>query len=107
MYRSETRDLGESCRGRRKELIVFLDTEEGSFCDCCRRMVRVRMVSMSGCGGEYGGPEVCETCLAEALAALVAGPAPANGVEVVAVDAEGTAMRLETALRIKDDDDDA
>ena len=50
---------------------MFVDTEEGSFCDCCKRMVLVRMVTMCGCGGEYGGPEVCETCIAQKLSELV------------------------------------
>ena len=71
MHRVLELDLGESCNRRRKEMLVFVDTEEGSFCDCCKRMVLVRMVTMCGCGGEYGGPEVCETCIAQKLSELV------------------------------------
>jgi hypothetical protein len=62
---SEMHDLGESAYGRRKEIGVFMDDDEGNFCDRCRRLVRVPMLTMDGSSGEYGGPCVCETCVFE------------------------------------------
>ena len=60
-HRTRSLELGESVRGRRKELIVFVDTEEGSWCDMCKRRVKVPLVAMDG--SVYGGPEVCRPCI--------------------------------------------
>jgi hypothetical protein len=92
MYRVLEHDLGESAYGRRKQMVVFVDTEEGSFCDCCRRTVRARMVTMSGCDGEYGGPEVCENCIATKLAELVACLPPPTSDSSSGVDEAATGI---------------
>ena len=81
MHRTRSFDLGEATHGHRKEMLVFVDTEEGSFCDFCKRRVKVPMLSMDCSGGEYGGPEVCQTCIMAQLSKLV---------NVVAVDDDGT-----------------
>ena len=71
MHRTRSFDLGEATHGHRKEMLVFVDTEEGSFCDFCKRRVKVPMLSMDCSGGQYGGPEVCQTCIMAQLSKLV------------------------------------
>ena len=92
MHRVDSFDFGESSHGRRKGMLVFVDTEEGSFCECCRRMVRVRMVTMFD--GEYGGPEVCETCIAAKLARLFVEPPPATAAPPPCIAAGVAAMSI-------------
>ena len=47
------------------EVTVFVDTQDGHWCDWCKKTVFVPMLSMDGSNGEYGAAEVCKPCIAE------------------------------------------
>jgi hypothetical protein len=62
----EPLDLGDSSGGGRKELLVYMDDEEGCMCDRCKKMaVGVPMLTMDGSAGVFGAPQVCEPCVLE------------------------------------------
>ena len=68
-------DVGESGYGRRSVIAVSIDTVDGTYCDYCKQIVKVRVLYMDGSDGEYGAPSVCEPCVAQVFRLIEDNPA--------------------------------
>ena len=58
-------NLGDAGNGATKDLIVFVDDEEGARCDRCRKTKLTPMMSFDNSDGANGPLEVCEECIAD------------------------------------------